>query len=83
MPEQRSPDFSAAHKADHLDFIVLETIIDPCAGLWSAAEVQQALGGDIDVEDSITRLHGIGLIHKLGEFIFPTRAAARSHDLPR
>jgi hypothetical protein len=68
---------------DHMDFIVLETIIDARVGLWSAAEVQQTLGGTIDVEDAITRLHGLGLVHKLGEFIFPTRAAVHSHALPR
>jgi hypothetical protein len=66
---------------DAMDMMVLETIIDPCAGLWSAAEVQQTLGSSIDVVDAIARLHGVGLVHKLGEFVFPTRAAVHAHAL--
>jgi hypothetical protein len=81
MLHQGNPDPQAEN--DHMDFIVLETIIDPAAGLWSAAEIQQTLGGTINVVDSINRLHGLGLVHTLGEFVFPTRAAVHSHALPR
>ena len=75
------PDLKA--EDDQMDMMVLDTIIDPCVGLWSAAEVQQTLGDSVDVVDAIARLHGLGLVHKLGEFVLPTRAAVRSYELPR
>jgi fatty acid-binding protein DegV len=45
-------------------------------GLWSVNELAREIGKPIDVEDTIHRLHGQGLIHRLDDFVFVTHAAA-------
>jgi hypothetical protein len=50
-------------------------------GLWSIGEVRQALGGALVITDALDRLHKAGVIHRCGEFVLITRAAARSLQL--
>jgi hypothetical protein len=42
---------------------------------WSVRELVLEIGGQIDVEDALARLHGAGLVHRCGEFVWATRAA--------
>jgi hypothetical protein len=42
---------------------------------WSVGEVARELGSPIDVEDALAHLHGAGLVHRCGEFVWATRAA--------
>jgi hypothetical protein len=42
---------------------------------WSVGEFVLELGSRIEVEDALTRLHGAGLAHRCGEFVWATRAA--------
>jgi hypothetical protein len=42
---------------------------------WSAGELVLELGDQIEVEDALARLHGAGLVHRCGEFVWATRAA--------
>jgi hypothetical protein len=51
------------------------------ARLWSVDELQRELANALAVTDALTRLHRAGLIHRLGEFVFITRAAQRSLQL--
>jgi hypothetical protein len=63
-----------------VDRNLLALMLDDDRGLWSFDELAREFGAD--VEDSVTRLYGAGLIHKVdGGFVFATRAAARAHDL--
>jgi hypothetical protein len=41
-------------------------------GLWSMDELAREIGKPIDVADSIHRLHGQGLVHRVGDFVFVT-----------
>jgi hypothetical protein len=41
---------------------------------WSVGELALEIG-KIDVEDALARLHGAGLVHRCGEFVWATRAA--------
>lgn len=50
---------------------------------WSVAEIVREIGCEVVVTDSLNRLHGGGLIHRLEGFVFPTRAAVCSHQLAR
>lgn len=50
---------------------------------WTAAEIARETGDEIAVADSLNRLYGGGLIHRLDGFVFPTRAAVCSHLLAR
>lgn len=42
---------------------------------WAVRELVLEIGGQIDVEDALARLHGAGLVHRCGEFVWATRAA--------
>jgi hypothetical protein len=50
-------------------------------GLWSLEELGREIGDSLYVQDAVNRLHGQGLIHRLGDFVFVTRAAARVEEL--
>jgi len=50
---------------------------------WTFAEIVREIGNDIAVTDSLGRLYGGGLIHRLDGFVFATRAALRSDQLAR
>lgn len=42
---------------------------------WAVREVVLELGDQIEVEDALARLHGAGLVHRCGAFVWATRAA--------
>jgi hypothetical protein len=48
---------------------------------WSVDEIARELQNCLDAEDAICRLTGAGLVHRLGEFVFPTRTACRADQL--
>jgi hypothetical protein len=54
-------------------------------GLWTQAELEREVcgprGDPIDVIDAVSHLYGRGLIHVLGEFVTPTRAARHMDEL--
>ena len=62
------------------DRALLDVMIEEGRSLWAVHELARELG--VGVEDSIARLHGAGLIHRLGgEFVFLTRAAVKGYEL--
>lgn len=70
MPEQGSACSEAA---------ILSLLLDIESGcIWSADELVRELSASrIEVLDGIAGLEGAGLIHRCGEFVFASRAAAR------
>jgi hypothetical protein len=42
---------------------------------WAVRELVLEIGNPIGVEDAIAQLHGAGLVHRCGEFVWATRAA--------
>lgn len=70
-PQPHTPD------ERHVDKTVLALLLDEERGeIWSVSELVREIGGlESDTLDSIARLHGAGLIHRIGEFAFATRAA--------
>jgi len=44
---------------------------------WAVDEVIREIGRPDDTTDAIARLHAAGLVHRLDEFVFATRAALR------
>jgi hypothetical protein len=42
---------------------------------WSFGELVLELRDPIGVQDALTRLHALGLVHRCGEFVWATRAA--------
>lgn len=68
---------SVAELDDQTDRLVLTLLLrSEFPGLWSVHELAREIGKPIDVADSIHRLHGQGLIHRLEGFVFVTHAAA-------
>ncbi len=48
---------------------------------WTLDELGRELRGRGDAADATSALARAGLVHRLGEFVFPTRAARRSDEL--
>jgi hypothetical protein len=64
------------------DAVVLDLLLcDASNALWSIDEIARTLDCRGEVEDSVGRLAQAGLAHRLGEFVFPTRAARRAGEL--
>ena len=77
---------------DSFDEALLGLLIDDHSGLWSIAELNRSLtsssqtsGGDEppthDTEDAIECLYAAGLIHRIGTYVFATRAAHTAQRL--
>jgi hypothetical protein len=48
---------------------------------WSVDELVRDTGSRITTLDALTNLYQLGLIHRCGELVFPTRAAVRAVQL--
>jgi hypothetical protein len=66
---------------DELDNTVVGFLLDKPWWPWSVEEIARELGDRPDAEDAVARLAGAGLIHRLGEFAFPTRSLRRASKL--
>lgn len=56
-------------------------LCDGSCFLWSVNEITCTIGDPIDVADALRRLEAAGLVHRLGDFVFPTLAARRADEL--
>lgn len=50
-------------------------------GLWSVDELIRALGDRLQALDGLRRLESYGLVHRLGDFVFPSRAAVHAEQI--
>lgn len=82
MPDQRIEDVVPDDDVsdEDRDRNVLTLIIDS-DWPWTIDELARELGTRIGAADSVARLRGTGLVHRLGDLIFPTRAACRADEL--
>ncbi|HEY7829185.1 MAG TPA: hypothetical protein VIC06_01315 [Solirubrobacteraceae bacterium] len=48
---------------------------------WSVDEIIREYGDSADATDALSRLHGVGLIHRQGEFVWASRAAIRANEI--
>lgn len=58
-------------------------ICDSSCPLWSMEEIVRMLGDRVNAIDSVNRLVVVGLVHRIGEFVFSTLAARRAEELER
>ena len=71
-----------ALELDRVQSTLLELLLtDEAPGLWSHDEIAHAMGDPVIAVDAVEALHAAGLLHRVGDFVFPTRAAARYRRL--
>ncbi len=66
---------------ERVDNVVLDFMLLDQSCPWSVKEIVRELGDEGDAVDAVGRLQGTGLVHRAGEFVFPTRAARRAAEL--
>jgi hypothetical protein len=69
-----------AERMDGNEKVVLILLLDDRLP-WTLDELGRKLKDRVDAADAIATLSGDGLVHRLGDFVFPTRAARRSDEL--
>jgi predicted transcriptional regulator len=83
MQDQRIEDDQSEGRLserDH-DKAVLELLLTD-GSPWTVEEIiREISGGRLDAIDAIARLAGAGLVHRLSEFVFPTRTARRADEI--
>jgi hypothetical protein len=60
------------------DAAVMGLLLTESHGPFSVAEVAADLGDDLAAQDSLSRLVRVGLVHRLGGFVFASRAAVQA-----
>jgi hypothetical protein len=59
-----------------LEHLTLHLLLDStCSPIWTVDEIARVLRGKVEAADAIAELESAGLIHLMGEFVFPTQAA--------
>jgi hypothetical protein len=71
----------AGRTDEELDKLVLGLVLDGPSWLWSVDEIARELADPAGARDAVARLAGAGLVHRLNEFVFTTRAARRASEL--
>jgi predicted transcriptional regulator len=74
MQDESIPD--PARSERECDSAVLALLLEEEHTIWSIAEIGQTLGSHVNGVDAVNRLHAAGLVHRLGDYVFATRAAA-------
>jgi hypothetical protein len=81
MQHQPIP-MSEAEKQDHTDGVILSLLLDDDSQRpWTVQEVGRELGDPEDAADGLRRLMGAGLVHRLHDFVFASRAALRADQI--
>ena len=81
MQTERSSVAADEARIDHAILCVL--LYQGTQWPWAVEEVAREVGDPLATTDGLARLYGAGLIHRLGGFVFPTRAAVQFGRLPR
>jgi hypothetical protein len=78
MHEQRT--LTPAEEDGQIDGAILGLLISPDSQRpWSVEEIIREIGDD--TTDSLNRLYGAGLIHRLDGFVWATRAALMADEI--
>jgi hypothetical protein len=91
MRDQRIPG-SEPGDPHTLKQALLDLLLEDRPVLWTTTELDRSLNpssatepghtpSTIDVEDAVEDLYAAGLLHRLGTYVFATRAAHEAHRL--
>lgn len=75
------PDDTPAEIERREDAAVIVVLGAAYPALLSVDEVAREVGDQLATTDALARLRGAGLVHELGGFVWPARAAARAKEL--
>jgi hypothetical protein len=73
-------EMTPTEREDQRDKLILHVLCEELV-LWTVEEIGRELDAPNDVIDGVGRLARAGLVHRLGEFVFPTRAARRAGEI--
>lgn len=81
MPDENPTRTPLEQFYDNQGTILLLLTLDDEQRLWSVDEVTRELGDRARAVDGLADLYGAGLIHRMGEFVWATRAAIRANEV--
>jgi hypothetical protein len=82
MHDQDQEPLTVAEEDDRTDKAIIDLLIDPAVQRpWAVEEIAREIGDTIETVDSLARLAGAGLIHRLDDFAWASRAALHSERL--
>jgi hypothetical protein len=65
-------------RPEHVQQLVLHLLQEPGGPpMWSIGEIATELDDQLEALDAVANLRASGLVHRHGQFVFPTRAATR------
>lgn len=70
---------TVAEREGAIDCAILGMLVNSDLRLWARDEIEREMGRD--VTDSLNRLYGGGLIHRLEGFAWATRAALMADEI--
>ncbi|HEV7564403.1 MAG TPA: hypothetical protein VGO31_00400 [Microbacteriaceae bacterium] len=76
----RKPDMDPGERMDNSQRTVLLLLFDNRVP-WTLDELGRELKDHLEAVDAVSALAGAGLMHRLEDFVIPTRAARRSDEL--
>jgi hypothetical protein len=79
MPDP-NPTRTVIEEDNMIDEAILAMLLDENSHRpWAVEEIAREIGKDTD--DSLRRLYGAGLIHRLDGFVWATHAAAKADEI--
>jgi hypothetical protein len=73
-------EMTPAEREDQRDKTILLVVCEELVP-WTVEEIGRELDDPLGVIDGVGRLARAGLVHRLGEFVFPTRATRRASEI--
>lgn len=73
----QSEDMRSPEQEDRdMDAVVMTLLLDERYDVWALIEIERAVGNAVAVADSLRRLQGFGLVHRLDRgFVMASRTA--------
>ena len=69
---------SAVEQDDATDQAIMGLLLIDHPGLWSVGEVVREMGDELRAQDTLARLAGAGLVHRIEGFVFASRTAKQA-----